>query len=47
MIFYLIILSFKNVKDIKANDLNFCAEFFTNNKKNMVKKWITTDYEKE
>ena len=42
------ILSFKNVKDIKANDLNFCAKFFiTNNKKNMVKKWIITDYEKE
>ena len=42
------ILSFKNVKDTKSNNLNFCAKFFiTNNKNNMLKKWIITDYEKE
>ena len=41
------ILAFKNVKDTKANDLNFCAKFFITNNKNMVKKWIITEYEKE
>ena len=42
------ILSFKDVKDIKQNDANFCAKFFiTNNKNNMIKKWIITNYEKD
>ena len=42
------ILPFKNIKDHKQNNVNFSAEFFiTNNKNNMVKKWIMTNYEKE
>ena len=42
------ILPFKNVKDLKQNDINFSAKFFiTNNKNNMVKKWIITNYEKD
>ena len=41
-------LSFKDVKDIKQNDTNFCAKFFiTNNKNNKIKKWIITNYEKD
>ena len=36
-------LEFKNVRD---NNLNFCAKFFvTNNKNNIIKKWIITGYE--
>ena len=42
------ILPFKNVKDHKQSNINFAAEFFiTNNKNNIVKKWIITNYEKE
>lgn len=39
-------LSFKSVKDHKQKEKNFAAKFFiTNNKNNMVKKWIITNYE--
>ena len=41
------ILSFKDVKDIKQKDENFCAKFFITNNKNKVKKWIITNYEKD
>ena len=42
------ILPFKNVKDHRQNNINFAAEFFiTNNKNNIIKKWILTNYEKE
>ena len=37
-------LEFKNVKD---NNINFYTKFFiTNNKNNIIKKWIITGYEK-
>ena len=40
--------SFKDIKDTNEKDMYFCAKFFiTNNKNNMIKKWIITDYEKD
>lgn len=40
-------LQFKNVKDIKENNVNFSAKFFLTSNNNEIKKWIITGYEKE
>ena len=39
-------LQFKNVKDIKENNVNFSAKFFLTSNHNEIKKWIITGYEK-
>ena len=40
-------LQFKNVKDIKENNVNFSAKFFLTANNSEIKKWIITGYEKE
>ena len=40
-------LPFKNVKDIKENNVNFSAKFFIAANDSEIKKWIITGYEKE
>lgn len=40
-------LQFKNVKDIKENNVNFSAKFFLTTNDSEIKKWIITGYEKE
>jgi len=40
-------LPFKNVKDIKENNVNFSAKFFLTANNSEIKKWIITGYEKE